>query len=152
MTTPTPATPFADPGPAQRLERAAAALTAHGFTAEVLHDAAGRARVNELIPVDASVLTGASETLRLPGIEDDINTSGRYQAVKLRTRAMDRAAQADDIRRLSASPGSSWAASLRSARPARWWLPRSAAASCPPMPAAPPAGSGSPGRRKWSRT
>jgi hypothetical protein len=104
MTTPMPATPFADPAPAQRLERAAAALTAHGFTAETLHDAAARALFNELIPVGASVFTGASETLRPPGIEDDINTSGRYPAVKLRTRAMDRATQADDIRRLSASP------------------------------------------------
>jgi hypothetical protein len=43
MTTPTPATPFADPAPAQRLERAATALTAHGFTVEILdHAAAAR--------------------------------------------------------------------------------------------------------------
>jgi hypothetical protein len=40
MTTPVPAALFAGPAPAQRLERAAAALTAHGFTAEILDDAA----------------------------------------------------------------------------------------------------------------
>ncbi len=40
MTTPIPATPFTDPAPAQRLERAAAALTAHRFTAEILDDVA----------------------------------------------------------------------------------------------------------------
>jgi LUD domain len=50
------------------------------------------------------VFTGASETLRLSGIDADINTSGRYQAIKPRVLAMDRVAGADDIRRLLASP------------------------------------------------
>jgi uncharacterized protein len=40
MTTSIPATLFTDPAPAPRLERAAAALTAHGFTVEILDDAA----------------------------------------------------------------------------------------------------------------
>jgi hypothetical protein len=105
MTTHIPAPSFADPAPAQRLERAAAALTAHGFTAEILDDAAAaRTRVKDLIPEGASVFTGASETLRLSGIEDDINASGRYQAIRPRVLAMDRASAADDIRRLIASP------------------------------------------------
>src|SRR5262249_24921199 len=87
-------------------ERAAAALTAHGFTVEILDDvAAARARVSDLIPEGASVFTSASETLRLSGIDNDINASGRYQAVKPRVLAMDRATAADDIRRLPASPG-----------------------------------------------
>ena len=40
MTTPIPATRFAGPAPAQRLEQAAAALRSHGFTAE-LHPGRG---------------------------------------------------------------------------------------------------------------
>ena len=105
MTTPIPATVFADPAPAQRLERAAAALTAHGFTVEILDDAAAaRTRIKDLIPDGASVFTGASETLRLSGIDADINTSGRYQAIRPRVLAMDRVTAADDIRRLLASP------------------------------------------------
>jgi LUD domain len=105
MTTPMPTTSFADPAPAHRLERAAAALTAHGFTVEILDDAAAaRARLTELIPDGASVFTGASETLRLSGIEQDINNSGRYDALRSRGRAMDRVADADEIRRLLASP------------------------------------------------
>ena len=104
MTTSIPATLFADPAPAQRLERAAAALTAHGFTVEILDAAAARTRIKDLIPEGASVFTGASETLRLSGIDADINTSGRYQAVKPRALAMDRVTAADDIRRLIASP------------------------------------------------
>jgi LUD domain len=105
MPPPVPAPRFADPAPAQRLERAATALTAHGFTAEILDAAAAaRTRIKDLIPEGASVLTGTSETLRLSGIDADINTSGRYQAIKPRTLAMDRVTDADDIRRLRASP------------------------------------------------
>ena len=105
MSTPIPAVTFADPAPAERLERAAAALTAHGFTVEILDDAAAaRARVKDLIPEGSSVFTGASETLRLSGIEEDINASGQYRAVRPRVLAMDRATRADDIRRLLASP------------------------------------------------
>jgi hypothetical protein len=96
---------FTDPAPARRLERAAAALTAHGFTVEILEDAAeARTRIKELIPEGASVFTASSETLRLSGIDEDINTGGRYQAIKPRALAMDRVAEADDFRRLLASP------------------------------------------------
>lgn len=105
MTATTPATLFAEPAPADRLRRAADALTANGFTVEILDDvAAARARVKELIPEGASVFTAASETLRLSGIDEDLNASGRYEAVKPRVLAMDRVARADDVRRLLASP------------------------------------------------
>ncbi len=97
MTTPIPATPFAGPAPAQSLERAAAALTAHGFAVEILDDAAvARTRIKDLIPEGASVFTGASETLRLSGIEEDINKSGRYDSLKSRP-PMDRATQRNEI-------------------------------------------------------
>ena len=105
MTTPIPAAAFTDPVPAERLERTAAALTAHGFAVEVVDDAAAaRERVKDLIPEGASVLTGASETLRLSGIDDDINASGRYASVRAYGMTLDRAKDADEIRRLIASP------------------------------------------------
>lgn len=105
MTTAMPTTSFADPAPAQRLQRAAAALAEHGFTVEILDGAAAaRARIADLIPQGASVFTGASETLRLSGIDEDINASGRYAAVKPRVLVMDRATQMDEIRRMLASP------------------------------------------------
>ena len=101
MTTSISEKPFIGAASAQRLERAATALAAHGFAVEILDDAAGaRTRVSQLIPEGASVLTGASETLRLSGIAADINDSGRYAAVKPRLRGMS----ADDIRRLAAGP------------------------------------------------
>jgi hypothetical protein len=105
MTTQSPALLWTGPAPADRLERAAEALTAHGFTVEILAGvAAARARIQALIPEGASVFTGASETLRLSGIEADINASGRYDAIRPRVLVMDRATEADSIRRLLASP------------------------------------------------
>ncbi|MGI3224611.1 LUD domain-containing protein [Streptomyces sp. GTA36] len=102
---PAPATSFADPASAERLERAASALRAGGFAAEILDDAeAARSRIKELVPEGASVLTGASETLRLSGIDEDINTGGRYDAIRPRVLAIDRATGADEIRRLVAGP------------------------------------------------
>jgi hypothetical protein len=105
MTTPIPAALFTDPAPAERLERAATALAAHGFTAEILGDAAAaRTRMKDLIPEGASVFTAASETLRLSGIDADINTSGRYDSVKNRGLAMDRGTELDEIWRLMSTP------------------------------------------------
>jgi hypothetical protein len=105
MTTPMPTTSFAEPATARRLDRAAAALTAHGFTVEILDGAAAaRARINDLIPEGASVFTGASETLRLSGIDEDINASGRYDAIRARGQTMDRATQLAEIWRLISTP------------------------------------------------
>jgi hypothetical protein len=97
MTTPIPAPLFTDPASAQRLEQVAAALLAKNFAVEILDDAAtARARVKELIPEGAIVFTGASETLRLSGIEEDINKSGRYDSLKSRS-PKDRATQRNEI-------------------------------------------------------
>jgi L-lactate utilization protein LutC len=96
---------FTDPATPERLQRTASALQAHNFAAEILDDAAAaRTRITELIPAGAKVLTAASETLRLSGIEADINTGARYQAVKPQLLAMDLATSADEIRRMSAAP------------------------------------------------
>ncbi|MDX3077649.1 nuclear transport factor 2 family protein [Streptomyces sp. MI02-7b] len=104
-TRPTPAVSFADPAPAGRLERAAAALRANGFATEILDDAAAaRARVEALLPEGAGVLTGASETLRLSGIDEDINAGGRYDAIRPHVLTLDRATHADEIRKLLATP------------------------------------------------
>ena len=105
MTTQIPAASFAAPAPAQRLERAAAALTAHGFAVEIVDDAAAaRARIKDLIPEGATVFTGASETLRLSGIDADINASGRYDSLRQRGRTMDRETQLAEIWRLLSTP------------------------------------------------
>ncbi|MGX1128118.1 ketosteroid isomerase-like protein [Streptomyces glaucescens] len=96
---------FTAPASAERLDRAIAALRANGFTAELLDDAAAaRARIKDLIPEGASVFTGASETLRLSGIADDIEAGDRYDAIRPRVLKMDRATESDRIRRMVATP------------------------------------------------
>ena len=96
---------FATPASPDQLDRTAAALRDHGFVVEVLDDvAAARIRVKQLIPAQATVFTGASETLRQSGNDDDINAGGRYAAVRPRILAADRATEADAIRRMSATP------------------------------------------------
>ncbi|MER6976363.1 nuclear transport factor 2 family protein [Streptomyces carpinensis] len=103
--TPAPAASFAAPASAARRERVATALRANGFAAEILDDAAAaRARVKDLVPEGAAVLTGASETLRLSGIDEDINSGGRYDAIRPRVLGIDRTTGADEIRRLVAGP------------------------------------------------
>lgn len=105
MMTSVPAPSFTDPAPAQTLERVAAALRVNNFAVEILDDAAAaRTRVKDLIPEGASVFTGASETLRLSGIDEDINGSGRYASVKARGVTMDRETQLAEIWRMIACP------------------------------------------------
>lgn len=105
MTTAFRTTTFGDPATEERLERTAAALTARGFTVELLDDAAAaRSRIRELVPEGAAVYTSASETTRLSGIREDLNESGRYAAVGPRVMRMDREREADEIRKLAASP------------------------------------------------
>ena len=105
MTISVPAASFTDLAPAQTLERVAAALRENNFAVEILDDAAAaRTRVKNLIPEGASVFTGASETLRLSGIDEDLNGSGRYASVKARSTTMDRATQLTEIWRMLACP------------------------------------------------
>src|SRR5437879_8357006 len=89
----------------ERIDRTTRALVSRGFLVEVLDDAqAARARVAALLPDGAAVYTAASETLRLSGIESDINDSDRFVAIKPRVWALDRKTQSDAIRRLRAAP------------------------------------------------
>ena len=110
MTTSTPPTStspvsYTEPASAERIERAAAALAAHNFAVEILPDAAAaRARVQELIPDGVTLFSAASQTLELSGIEQDLAASERYDAIRSRARTMDRATQADQIRRMLAGP------------------------------------------------
>ncbi len=105
MSTKPPAGPFTAPASDQSLERTATALKEHHFAVEILDDGvAARGRVRDLIPAGATVFTGASETLRLTGIDEDINESGRYDSVKARSRTMDRATQLDEMWRMIAVP------------------------------------------------
>ncbi len=88
-----------------RVTRTAAALEANGIRVLRAGDAAEAKRiVLGLIPDGAQVHRGASQSLDVAGITDEIEGSGRYEAVRPHIGRLDRATQADEIRRLSAAP------------------------------------------------
>src|SRR5215207_2606071 len=88
-----------------RVTRTAAALEANGI--RVLRSAnAAEARqiVLRLIPDGSQVHSGASQSLEVAGIIDEIERSSGYDALRPRVWSLDRETQADEIRRLSAAP------------------------------------------------
>ena len=88
-----------------RVARTAAALEANGITVLRAADRTEARRiVLGLIPVGSEVHHGASRTLEQTGIAQEIEESGRYEAIRPRSRRMDRQTQANEIRRLTASP------------------------------------------------
>ena len=88
-----------------RVTRAAAALERNGITVLRAANAAEAKRiVLALIPEGSHVHHGASQTLDVSGISDEIDKSGRYDPVRPRMFSMDRHTQADEIRHISASP------------------------------------------------
>jgi hypothetical protein len=88
-----------------RVQRAAAALEANGINVLRAADAAeAKGLVLDLIPDGSQVHHGASESLDASGITHEIETSGRYEDIRSRIWSMDRETQADEIRRLGASP------------------------------------------------
>jgi hypothetical protein len=96
---------FAVPADSAAIERTAAALKSHGFDAQVVSDAAAaRELLLSLIPQGAEVGEGASVTLDEIGVTEIIEKSGNYDAVRPRTRSMDRATQMREIRKLGAAP------------------------------------------------
>jgi hypothetical protein len=96
---------FARPADADAIERADEALRAHNFDAHIVEDGdAARDLVLSLIPEGAEVGQGASITLEQIGVTAAIEKSGCYDAIRPRTRAMDRATQMREIRKLGAAP------------------------------------------------
>jgi LUD domain len=90
---------------AGRLDEVATALRTHNIEAVVVEDGEeARAFVLGLIPQGAEVHAGKSKTLEDIGIYAELMESGRYDAVRPRMAAMDRATQGREIRKLAAAP------------------------------------------------
>jgi hypothetical protein len=88
-----------------RVKRTAAALEANGITVLRAGDAAeAKQIVLGLIPDGSQIHHGASESLEVAGITDEIEKSGRFEALRPRIWSMDRKTQADEIRRLMSAP------------------------------------------------
>jgi hypothetical protein len=100
---------FAVPASEDQLARAAKGLTGRGYTTHVV-DTAEQARdlVRDLLRefgTDKAVLTASSETLRISGIQDDVDESGEFRSLRAELagvdpqdmRAMIRAGSAPDV-------------------------------------------------------
>jgi len=87
------------------VKRTAAALEANGIRVLRAPNAAAAKRiVLGLIPDGSQVHHGASQTLDVIGITDEIDKSGRYDPLRPRIWGMDRKTEGDEIRRLGAAP------------------------------------------------
>jgi len=87
------------------VKRTVAALEANGITVIRAPDSAAAKRiVLDLIPDTSQVHHGASQTLDVVGITDEIDKSGRYDPLRPRIWGMDRKTEGDEIRRLGAAP------------------------------------------------
>src|SRR5437867_13203435 len=97
--------PFGTLGDDARVRRTAAALEANGMSVLRAADAEEAKRiVLGLIPDGSQVHHGASQSLEESGIAEEIEKSGRYEALRPRIWSMERKTQADEISRLTSSP------------------------------------------------
>src|SRR5437899_7186748 len=86
------------------VKRTVAALEANGITVLRAPDSATAKRiVLDLIPDASKVYHGASQTLDVVGITDEIDKSGRYEPLRPRIWSMDRKTGGDEIRRREAA-------------------------------------------------
>ncbi|MFE9689122.1 LUD domain-containing protein [Micromonospora sp. NPDC005806] len=89
----------------EQLQRAAEALREHNFAVEIVERVAdARALVNRLLPTDKTIFTSSSETLRLSGLDDDINTSGRFTPMRPKLMKLREEGRFDEMRIAGAAP------------------------------------------------
>lgn len=96
---------FAKLATAEQIERTASALEANNIHTLIAEDGEEAKRLFfELVPEGAEVFLGASVTLETLGIRDEIDKSGKYDALRPKMFAMDRATQGREIRKLVGAP------------------------------------------------
>jgi 2-polyprenyl-6-methoxyphenol hydroxylase-like FAD-dependent oxidoreductase len=84
-------TTFSAPASNEVIEHTADALREKGYAVHVVEDGrAARDVILGILPEGAEVGQGASKTLEEIGITHELEESGRFDAVRKRTRAMDR--------------------------------------------------------------
>jgi hypothetical protein len=95
---------FSVPADRAAVDRTAQALRARGFDVLVADDSdAARETVLALVPEGAEVGQGASITLEQIGVTAAIE-AGRHEAIRPKTRSMDRTTQMREIRKIGAAP------------------------------------------------
>ncbi len=89
----------------QQIDLVIKALEANNIHAIVVENGEeAKKLVLQLIPLGAEVYANISKTLEKIGITEEIDKSGRYDAVRPKVLALDRKTQADEIRILRSRP------------------------------------------------
>jgi len=89
----------------EQIERTARALEANNIHTLIAENAEEAKRLFfELLPEGSEIFLGASVTLETLGIKDEIDKSGRFDALRPKMFAMDRATQGREIRKLGGAP------------------------------------------------
>jgi hypothetical protein len=88
-----------------QIQRTAQALQANGMQVLIAENGAqAKKMVLDLVPQNVEIYTNQSKTLEKLGLFDELDKSGRYNAVRPKMMTLDRKTQGDQIRRLRASP------------------------------------------------
>lgn len=96
---------FAELASDEQITRTVQALEANGIHALVAENKEEAKRLFfELVPEGSEVFLGASVTLEELGIKDEIDGSGRFDALRPKMFAMDRNTQGREIRKLVGAP------------------------------------------------
>ena len=89
----------------EKIKRTADALEANGIHTIIAENGSEARRIFfELIPDGSEVFLGASVTLEKLGIKEEVDKSGKYDALRPRMFAMNRETQGREIRKLGAGP------------------------------------------------
>jgi LUD domain len=88
-----------------QIQRTAQALQANGMQVLIAENGAqAKKMVLDLVPQNVEIYTNQSKTLEKLGLFDELDKSGRYNAIRPKMMTLDRKTQGDQIRRLRASP------------------------------------------------
>ncbi len=89
----------------ETIRQVVAALEQNGITAIVAESGAeAKEKALDLIPSGAEVMTMTSVTLDTIGLEQEINESGKYEAVKPKLYSMDRETSGRQMQQMGAAP------------------------------------------------
>ena len=101
----TPIETFAKLANDEKIERTSKALEANGIQTLIAENGAEAKRLFlELVPEGAEVFLGASVTLEQTGIRDEVDKSGRFDALRPKMFAMNRETQGREIRKMISAP------------------------------------------------
>jgi hypothetical protein len=89
----------------EQVKFTASALEANNIHAIIVENGSEAKRIFfELVPDGAEVFLGASVTLEMLGIRDEVEKSGRFDALRPKMFAMNRATQGREFRKLGGAP------------------------------------------------